>query len=470
MIRWKRRIKIYCLILIDIIMLLIIYLVGLYIFNRIYPNKIMLSDSDMFTIIVLLIIIIPINITSFGLYEQILKTKKILDLKLSLKLILNLVLAFIIFGSFLYFLHISLSRLFVLYLGINTVIVFLVIKLVISKYLIKHNTRESSTKKIIVVGYSKKGEKYISYIKKYEYLNYKLVGYISTGIEEGYNNLKKLGELDQLTQIAKTIVIDEIAVAIPIQGDKRLQFFLNECEKMGKTISLMLDFEKLSSSKVNVEMVEDIPTLKCHSVSLNESELFMKRVIDIIGSLIGMVLFGIAYIVMGLMIKIETPGPIIFKQKRVGKNGRIFEMWKFRSMGADAEARKVPLMANNEVSGHMFKITNDPRITKIGRFIRRTSIDELPQFWNVLKGDMSLVGTRPPTLDEVNNYDLHHHKRISITPGITGIWQISGRSDINEFEEVVKLDTEYISNWTIGLDIKIILKTVLVVFEKRGSR
>ncbi len=159
----------------------------------------------------------------------------------------------------------------------------------------------------------------------------------------------------------------------------------------------------------------------------------------------------------------ETPGPVIFKQNRVGKNGRIFEVWKFRSMGVNAEAEKAALMANNEMSGHMFKMSNDPRVTRIGAFIRKTSIDELPQFYNVLRGDMSLVGTRPPTVNEVKEYELHHHKRISITPGITGNWQVSGRSDIEDFEEVVKLDEEYIRDWTIWKDFWILFKTVLVV-------
>ncbi len=217
-------------------------------------------------------------------------------------------------------------------------------------------------------------------------------------------------------------------------------------------------------------MVGDLPVLKFHSVSLDEDQLFMKRVLDICGSLVGMVLFGIAYVVVAPLIKMESAGPVIFKQKRVGKNGRVFEIWKFRSMGLDAEARKAALMSNNEMSGNMFKMTNDPRVTKIGAFIRKTSVDELPQFFNVLRGDMSLVGTRPPTIDEVDHYQRHHHKRISITPGITGKWQISGRSDIEDFEEIVRLDSDYIKEWTFWYDVKILLKTVAVVLKRRGSR
>ena len=184
----------------------------------------------------------------------------------------------------------------------------------------------------------------------------------------------------------------------------------------------------------------------------------------------GLCVTAVATIFVAPMILIESPGPLFFKQTRIGKNGRRFTMYKFRSMYADAEERKKELMAQNEMQGNMFKMTNDPRVTKIGRFIRKTSIDELPQFWNVLRGDMSLVGTRPPTEDEYMQYEGWHKRRISFRPGITGFWQISGRSNIKEFDEVVRLDLEYIDNWSIGLDIKIILKTVVAVFSGIGAR
>ena len=159
-----------------------------------------------------------------------------------------------------------------------------------------------------------------------------------------------------------------------------------------------------------------------------------------------------------------------FKQKRVGKNGRYFFIYKFRSMYKDAEARKKELMDKNEMNGLMFKMTDDPRITKVGKFIRKTSIDELPQFFNVLKGDMSLVGTRPPTVDEFKQYEGHHKRRLSMKPGITGLWQVSGRSNIEDFEEVVKLDLQYIDNWCLALDFKILIKTVGVIFFGRGAK
>ena len=174
--------------------------------------------------------------------------------------------------------------------------------------------------------------------------------------------------------------------------------------------------------------------------------------------------------IVAIPLKLESPGPLIFKQKRVGLNGRYFYIHKLRSMYVDAEARKKDLMSQNEMNGLMFKMEDDPRITRVGRFIRRTSIDELPQFFDVLMGKMSLVGTRPPTVDEYKQYESHHKRRLSMKPGITGLWQISGRSDIENFEEVVKLDVKYIDNWSLWNDVKILLKTVVVVFAGRGAK
>lgn len=169
-------------------------------------------------------------------------------------------------------------------------------------------------------------------------------------------------------------------------------------------------------------------------------------------------------------ILIESPGPIFFSQIRVGKNGRRFRIYKFRSMYADAEERKAELLAFNEMSGYMFKMRNDPRVTKVGAFLRKTSLDEFPQFLNILKGDMSLVGTRPPTEEEFLQYEGRHKRRLALKSGLTGNWQVSGRSDITDFEEVVKLDLEYIDNWSLWMDFKILMKTVWIVIFKKGSR
>lgn len=211
--------------------------------------------------------------------------------------------------------------------------------------------------------------------------------------------------------------------------------------------------------------------------------LALKRLMDIVGSLVGCLLTGVLFLFVAPAIYRASPGPIFYTQERVGRNGRVFRMYKFRSMYLDADRRKRELDGHNKVDdGLMFKVEGDPRIIGsehrrrdgspggVGNFIRRTSIDEFPQFFNVLRGDMSLVGTRPPTLDEWERYDLAHRSRMSAKPGITGMWQISGRSEITDFDEVVRLDREYIENWSLSLDIKILLKTLVVVFRRDGAQ
>ena len=205
------------------------------------------------------------------------------------------------------------------------------------------------------------------------------------------------------------------------------------------------------------------------TLELQLRDQVLKRMMDIAGALVGCLISLPIIAIVAIPLKIESPGPLIFKQKRVGLNGRIFYIHKLRSMYTDAEERKKELMAKNEMNGLMFKMQDDPRITKVGKFIRKTSIDELPQFFDVLCGNMSLVGTRPPTVDEYNQYDSHHKRRLSMKPGITGLWQVSGRSSIQNFEDVVALDVQYIDHWSLWGDIKLLFKTVAVVFTGRGA-
>jgi exopolysaccharide biosynthesis polyprenyl glycosylphosphotransferase len=240
---------------------------------------------------------------------------------------------------------------------------------------------------------------------------------------------------------------------------------------MGITVYLNINvldgYDNIGNTITNVH---GIPVMTFATKSFTWNQLFLKRVIDIVGGFVGLIITAVVTPFVAVPLLIESPGPLFFRQKRVGRNGRYFKIIKFRSMYMDAEERKKELMAQNEMSGLMFKMTNDPRVTMVGKFIRATSIDELPQFWNVLMGDMSLVGTRPPTVDEFKEYSPYHKRRLSLKPGLTGMWQVSGRSNIENFEEVVRLDLEYIDNWSIALDIKILLKTIVVVFAKVGSK
>jgi len=268
-------------------------------------------------------------------------------------------------------------------------------------------------------------------------------------------------------------VVDE--VFIQVDSVQRSESFLKnmilEFEKMGLVVNLNLDlFDLGTTGEKRIYSLEQYHVIAFSSRLFDYRMVMAKRLIDIVGAVIGLAITLVVGIILAPFLLLESPGPLIFKQKRVGVNGRLFDFYKFRSMYADAEARKKELMKQNEMQGLMFKMENDPRITKVGAFIRKTSIDELPQFWNVLKGDMSLVGTRPPTMDEYEQYSYYQKRRISFRPGITGLWQISGRSDIKDFDEVVKLDLEYIDNWSLLLDFKIIFKTILVVFKGSGAK
>ena len=190
----------------------------------------------------------------------------------------------------------------------------------------------------------------------------------------------------------------------------------------------------------------------------------VKRLIDILGALVGLSITGVIFIPLAIIIKLNSPGPILFKQTRCGWMGRRFPMWKFRSMYSNAEAMKAKV--ENQASGAFFKNDNDPRVTRSGYFLRRTSLDEFPQFWNVLKGDMSLVGTRPPTPEEVEIYLIPEWQRLDVKPGMTGEWQVNGRSQVRNFEDVIKLDLRYQRNWSLRHDIGLILKTILIIFNK----
>ena len=277
--------------------------------------------------------------------------------------------------------------------------------------------------------------------------------------------------------------IDEILFVLPLGGNAEYSDLIDEINHSGITTHVSIGkAQSIIGHKQRIENVEGYTVLTTSINQLTFQQAFIKRAADIVVGLVGSVVALIAILIFGPIIFIKSPGPILFKQKRVGRNGKYFNFLKIRSMVMNADAKKAELMAQNRVKdGMMFKLDDDPRIIGskilpngkykkgIGNFIRDWSIDELPQFFNVLKGDMSLVGTRPPTLDEWNKYKLHHRARLAFKPGIAGLWQVSGRSTITDFEEVVKLDTKYIMDWSFGLDIRIGLKTVKAVLKREGS-
>ena len=323
-------------------------------------------------------------------------------------------------------------------------------------------------------------------IYKNDYQNYSIHGIIvldrdMTG--EYYENIPIVADAKTMVSYVCRNWVDEVFLNIPNTQSNVVAELINTLLEMGVAVH-----ERLYTNYGNdgwqhtVEHLGHYTVLTSALQAVTLRQAICKRVLDICGALVGLVITGLLTIVIGPMIYMQSPGPIFFAQERIGKNGRVFKMYKVRSMYLDAEERKKEFAALNRVSsGMMFKLDWDPRIignvespdgtrkSGIGEFIRKTSLDEFPQFLIVLKGDMSLVGTRPPTLDEWEKYESHHRARMATKPGITGMWQISGRSEITDFEEVVRLDREYISNWTLGLDLKILFKTVQVVLRREGS-
>ena len=275
--------------------------------------------------------------------------------------------------------------------------------------------------------------------------------------------------------------IDSVYIDASLQ-DENVTELIDACHEMAVPVHYHVASIGRDGVKQFAEKIGGTTVLTTSVNYATSGQLIMKRVLDIIGGLIGSILAILIMIVVGPIIKIKSPGPILYSQERIGRNGKRFRILKIRSMYVNADEEKQKLMEQNRVKdGMMFKMEFDPRIignrilpdgtkkTGIGEFIRRTSLDEFPQFFNVLAGQMSLVGTRPPTVDEWEKYEFHHRARLSCKPGITGMWQVSGRSEITDFEEVVKLDTEYISNWSMALDIKILFKTIGVLVTGRGA-
>lgn len=274
---------------------------------------------------------------------------------------------------------------------------------------------------------------------------------------------------DGVAEFLKKQVIDEAVISIPDNSRSYLNNLISRLETLGIVAHVTVNTFGLSEREKVINNFGGERVLTYSTRVFEPSELILKRLLDIIGGVIGVLFTIILGIFVVPAIYIESHGSVIFKQTRVGRNGRPFSIYKFRSMYMDAEERKKELMSKNQMNGFMFKLKDDPRITKVGKFIRRTSIDEFPQFFNVLKGDMSLVGTRPPTMDEFIKYEEHHKRRLSLKPGITGLWQVTGRSDIQDFEDVVSLDLKYIDNWSIWSDVRILIQTVMVVLFHKGA-
>jgi exopolysaccharide biosynthesis polyprenyl glycosylphosphotransferase len=336
---------------------------------------------------------------------------------------------------------------------------------------VAHSARRSghNLRVFAVVGSGDLARDVVQTVEDHPEWGFQFAGHILDG--QGAGNPRPelvLGTIAQLGQILDDNVIDEVIFAVPRERLSHIESAFRLCQEQGASARVCLDLFNVAGSHVALGEMDGLPMLAFTSAPTDEVALLFKRAFDVLSSAVAVLLLSPAFIATAVAVKLDSPGPVFFRQTRVGKNGRPFKMLKFRSMHIDAEARLESLRAQNEASGPVFKMRNDPRITRVGRFIRRTSLDELPQFLNVLSGEMSIVGPRPPVPSEVKQYQRWQRRRLSVKPGITCTWLVSGRSNIS-FDQWMKLDLEYIDTWSLWQDIQICLRTVPAVLLSRGA-
>lgn len=389
---------------------------------------------------------------------------------------------FILFGSYVFMLRMQedISRLFIGFTFLSAALLISLEKVALACIVKVLSSRDESFKsaliafrRILIVGTGKRAKKFIKIIESNPDWAIKIVGLMDLEADtkgEIIGGYKVIGSLDDIPDVINTNIIDEIVFIVPRSWLNKIEDVMLYCENVGLKVHVAVNLFDLKFSRAKQTDLQGFPLLVFESTPDRLGHLFIKRLIDFTASGIALVVLVPVFIVLAILIKMTSQGPVYFKQPRCGLYGRQFILFKFRTMVFDAESKLKDILKYNEMDGPVFKMANDPRITKVGKWLRKFSLDELPQLWNVFKGDMSLVGPRPPLPSEVQNYDNWQRRRLSMRPGITCLWQASGRSKINDFREWMKLDIEYIDNWSLGLDFKILFKTIPVVLLGIGAK
>lgn len=365
------------------------------------------------------------------------------------------------------------SRLVLFYFLILNIILSLFIHLIVKKVMYTYYSSEQNSIKVMVVTQGNLIDETLDRLERDLDIYYQIVALACLDYNmEGkkIRNIPVVAGREDLIEVATQMALDEVFLNLPGISQSNMEKMIHGFKDMGVDCHYSLELPGVDANSSKVESFGNYTVITYTRFQSSYKRMMIKRVMDIVGGLVGMLITLLFLPFVALAIKLDSKGPVLFSQIRIGRNGRRFKIYKFRSMYIDAEERKKELEKENEIKGLMFKIENDPRVTKVGAFLRKTSIDELPQFYNVFKGDMSLVGTRPPTSDEFEKYNQYYRRRISMTPGLTGMWQVSGRSDIEDFDDVVKYDLMYIDNWSLRLDIKILFQTIGVVLFGKGAK
>ncbi len=325
--------------------------------------------------------------------------------------------------------------------------------------------------RVLIVGAGEAGRTVMRNLVARPDYGYQVVGFVDDRPERGQTDIGRfpaLGGTERIPALVNEYGVDEVIIALPWMAHRKILTIMGQCERQGVRAKVVPDLFQLSLSQVEMNDLSGVPLIGVREPSIRGRNRAIKRLIDLTVSSLALLLLSPLLAVSALLIRLDTPGPAIFKQTRVGRGGRTFTVFKFRTMLVGADLAVAQLADHNEATGPLFKMRDDPRRTRVGKWLRKMSIDEIPQFWNVLKGDMSIVGPRPALPKEVESYQPWHRRRLEAAPGITGLWQVSGRSEVG-FDEMVLLDLYYIENWTPFLDLQIMLKTVPTILTGRGA-
>jgi len=375
------------------------------------------------------------------------------------------------------------SRLLFIFMWLCTAAIFGVERFLYRRLRVWIWRRGVNIRRVLVVGAGVAGQRIMKNIIERSDLGYELVGYVADGdYAHGSANwkvpisrrlglrLRRLGDLSDAKEIicGQDGPLHEVIVALPATQHAEILDIVDSCRACGIEFRLVPDLFEMHFNEVRIDTLNNVPLIGVKDVALRGLNLFLKRLLDLTLAAIALTLAAIPMVVIAAAVRLNSPGPVLFRQRRVGKGGRTFTCYKFRSMYEDAEQRLEALRHLNEADGPLFKMKNDPRITPLCKLLRRTSLDELPQIFNILKGEMSWVGPRPAVPREVAQYDDWHHKRLDVTPGLTGLWQVSGRSNLS-FDEMVQLDLYYAESWSLTLDVTIMLRTVPVLLKREGA-
>ena len=383
-------------------------------------------------------------------------------------------LGFFLFGSLGYIFKLQdISRSFVVIVFVLMAVFLMVEKIVL--ILIFRSLRKSgfNFRDILIVGSGERAQKFIKQVNKQREFGLRIIGVVDEHSEKLGGEIcgcKALGTIEDIPEILKKNPVDHVVFIVPRSLLDKIEQVILHCETVGVAVSVAVDLFELKFTLGKEGSLLGLPMITFESTPDKLWQLLCKRIIDVVLSSAGLFFLFPFYMLIAILVKTTSPGPVYFIQERCGLQGRRFKLYKFRTMEKGAEAKLHQLLAHNEMRGPAFKMKDDPRVTKIGKILRKTSMDELPQLWNVLKGEMSLVGPRPPLPSEVKEYDHWHRRRLSMRPGITCLWQISGRNNIIDFDEWMKLDMHYIDHWSLGLDFDILFKTVPVVAFGVGAK